>query len=180
MRRRILAGVLLAGIASVPGVAVSAQADRAACQLPPPTLPPFGGTPVAANAATPTAPQAPPEAITEREITAALEQIVACVNTGDPALVFAVFTPQWIARQFVDPETHYLPAFARMLDVTEPVPAEPLALTAVEGITERPDGRVEVVATFASGAEPWRDTLVLVEIDDSWLIDGVETEGAAS
>lgn len=172
----ILGGALLLGVAGAPA---TAQDDAVDCTLPPLTLPLFGGTPVALLASPESSPDAATVEVSAEEITTALEEIVACVNSGDPTLIYAVFSPGWFVREFSDPEAHYLPAFERMLD-TEGLPtAEPLVLVQVEGITANPDGRVEVVATFASGASTWRDTLILIESDGVWLIDEVAGQETA-
>jgi hypothetical protein len=172
VRRVAAVAMACASLLALATKPVDAQGDSM-CTLPPLTLPLFGGTPVAEVATT--TPQAVPGPASAEEITAAVEQIVACVNTGDPALVYAVFSPRWLAGQFADPEVHYLPAFERMLDTTAPMPAEPLALTSVEKVEPLPDGRVRVEAVFTSGTRTWHDTLVLVDSNGSWLIDEVES-----
>jgi hypothetical protein len=166
----MLGGAMTLGVAGMPAVA---QEETVECTLPPLTLPLFGGTPVAVFASPEASPDAATPDASEEEITAALEQIVACVNSGDPALAYAVFSPGWFAREFSDPESHYLPAFERMLDTGGLPTAEPLVLVQVDGITGHPDGRVEVVATFTSGGSTWNDRLILIESDGVWLIDEV-------
>lgn len=172
MRRAAMAATVGAVLLALAASPASGQ-GATRCTLPPLTLPLFGGTPVA-EVITAATPRAPMVTVSNEEITAALEQIVACVNSGDPVFVYAVFSPRWLAAQFTDPEVHYLPAFERMLDTTTPVQGEPLALTSVETVEPLPDGRVRVRATFTSGVRTWHDTLVLVDSDGVWLIDEVE------
>jgi hypothetical protein len=170
-----LGAALLLGFACAPA---AAQGGAGECALPPLTLPLFGGTPVTALISPEASPGVAMREVSEEEITAAVEQIIACVNAGDPLLVYAVFSPGWFAREFADPQTHYLPAFERMLDTEDSLPGEPLVLAGIDTIAALPDGRVEVVATFRSGASTWHDTLVLVEIDGNWLIDGLASADA--
>jgi len=172
MRRAAMLAAVGAVLLALAAAPVSGQGETR-CTLPPLTLPLFGGTPVA-EVITAATPQGPSGTVSNEEITAALEHIVACVNTGDPVLVYAVFSPRWLAEQFADPQAHYLPAFERMLDTTTPVQGEPLALTSAEAVEPLPDGRVRVRATFTSGVRTWHDTLVLVDSDGVWLIDEVE------
>lgn len=157
------------------GGTVSAQtpASEVACELTPLTLPLFDATPLATVAAevSPT----PVGSFSEDQATEVLEQYVACINTGDLTLVWAMFTPRWFAREFADPEVHYLPAFEQMLDNgANPQPLQdPIALDAIRSITVRPDGMVDVTATFSSDGESWTDRLTLALIDGEWLIDDV-------
>lgn len=142
------------------------------CALEPLTLPLFGGTPVAALA-TPAGPAGTPDVDAE-SIRHALEQYVACTNTGEPTLAWAIFSPGWFARAFADPTVHYLPAFEQMLALPATFPGTPLELESVGEIMPRPDGRVAVTATFRSGDDLWTDRLVLVLVEGTWLIDDVE------
>lgn len=156
------------------GVVVAAQNAGAGCDLAPLELPLFGGTPVAVFA-TPPADSSPTSVggVDQAEVQAALEQYVACMNTGDPTLVWAIFTPRWFAQTFADPEEHYLPAFEQMLDDQVSPPENPIELMSVEDITQRDDGRVDVVATFESAGQQWTDMLTLAQVDGRWLIDDV-------
>lgn len=168
---------LIAIALMAPGGASFAQGSagaEATCELVPLELPLFGGTPIA-QFATPTAsPEAIPEADLA-EIERVLEQYVACVNTGDPTLVWAMFTPRWFSSVFADPEEHYLPAFEQMLDTPGAVAANPLRLEEIHEIAQD-GGTVEVTATFASGDAEWTDTLVLVQTDGQWLIDDIRLD----
>lgn len=173
----MIGALLVVAMATEP-VAGQAQ-DGALCTLMPLTLPLFGGTPVAvlASPATSAPTKEPVDGV---EVAEALDVIVACVNTGDPKLVYAIFAPSSFARAFSGPRMHYQPAFERMLDASGPTAAEPLLLGAVEEIEPLPDGRVAVVATFASGDATWRDRLVLARVGDHWLIDEAEALTGAS
>lgn len=147
--------------------------DTVSCELVPLELPLFGGTPVAVFA-TPS-PVASPvaDALLEDEVGEVLEQYVACTNTGDPTLIWAMFTPRWFSQTFADPEEHYLPAFEQMLDAEGQPTGVPLELVGIEEITPG-EGGIDVTATFRSGEQEWTDTLTLVNVDGQWLIDDVE------
>jgi len=161
----LVAGSLLAG-------QVVAQ-DGTGCELEPLELPLFGGTPVAELAVSP---EASPAAawLPESQVVEVLQLYVACVNTGDPTLVWAMFSPRWFASEFENSEEHYLPAFEQMLDRPAEPPAIPLELGEVLDIERLDGGRVAVTATFVSGDEAWTDRLTLAPADGQWLIDEVE------
>lgn len=181
MRRRIMRGIipLAFGCAFMlaPGITAQESASSpATCGLAPLELPLFGGTPVA-ELATPGPIGSPAtQELRDGEIEAALEQYVACTNTGDPALIWAVFSPRWLAANFADPQEHYLPAFEFMLTLPEVPGADPLQLVQIHEITPLPDGAVDVTATFASGDMEWTDTLTLVQIGKEWLVDDVRLD----
>lgn len=149
----------------------SAQAQPT-CELTPLTLPLFDGTPVAELAT----PAASPEVaeLSEGEASDVLEMYVACTNTGDPTLVWAMFTPRWFSVEFADPEKHYLPAFEYEIANPQGEVTEPLVLKSIDAIEPQDDGRVAVTATFTSGNSEWVDTLVLKRVNGQWLIDEVE------
>lgn len=162
---------LVAGTMLVGGSAFAQ--DTPGCELQPLELPLFGGTPVAVFA-TPS-PQGSPAiaGLTNAEAEDVLQQYAACTNTGDPTLVWAMFTPRWFSQQFADPEQHYLPAFEQMLDSDGQPTGVPLEL--VEVVEIEPHGAaIDVTATFRSGDQEWTDKLALVQIDGQWLIDDVE------
>lgn len=149
-----------------------ATSAQATCELTPLTLPLFDATPLAALA-TPMATPAD-EALSEEEATEVLEQYVACTNTGDPTLVWAMFTPRWFSSEFADSEEHYLPAFEYDIATDEVQPVtNPLELVSVNEINLLGDGRVAITATFSSGESEWTDQLILAQVDGQWLIDEV-------
>lgn len=164
---RLLVPALVALLLMI-GPGASAQAT---CTLTPLTLPLFDGTPVAELAT----PQASPASATlsEEEATALLEMYVACTNTGDPTLVWAIFTPRWFSTQFADSEEHYLPAFEYEIATGNTPVVNPLALESVDDVERLPDGRYGVTATFTSGEMRWTDQLILANIEGQWLIDDV-------
>jgi hypothetical protein len=151
--------------------AVGAQ-EAATCEMTPLELPLFGGTPVAVLA-TPS-PQAQAAFLPESQVDEVLQQYVACTNTGDPTLIWAVFTPRWFSQTFADPEEHYLPAFEQMLDLEGEPASVPLELVEIVEVEQTDDGRVGVTATFRSGNQEWTDKLTLIAVDGQWLIDEVE------
>ncbi len=173
-------------LALVTGVTVSsghAQGTRSgtasACSLAPVTVPLFGGTPAAIVAATPAASQPPVPATVGADPAAiqdAASVIVACINTGAPSFKYAVFTPRYLAAQFVDGAGHYQPEFEfRLSSPAPPVSPAALAFTleAVEGIEPQADGRVRVTLVLRSDQATFRDTLLLADVEGQWLIDEV-------
>lgn len=179
--KRIAIGVwCLAGLTTVQ-VHAAFQATpssngEATCELAPLELPLFGGTPVSAFA-TPSATPTSTQPLNEATATDLIQQFVACVNTGDPTLVWAMFTPRWFAATFADPQTHYLPAFEQMLDQPGTRPAVPLELVEIVSVEQQDDGRYAVRATFRSGDQAWDDTLLLDNVNGQWLIDDVVHNG---
>lgn len=163
---------LLAGSILMGGGALAQGAPG--CELTPLELPLFGGTPVAVFATpSPSASPAVSAGLSEAEAEDVLQQYVACTNTGDPTLVWAMFTPRWFAQVFADPEQHYLPAFEQMLDSEGQPTGVPLELVDILGI-EVHGPKVDVTATFRSGDQAWTDTLTLVQVDGEWRIDDVK------
>jgi hypothetical protein len=176
--RGLRAGMTAMALGAMLGGAAMAQDDMS-CELVPLELPLLGGTPVAVIA-TPS-PQASPAAgsLSEDEARDILEMYAACTNTGDPTLVWAMFTPRWFSQTFADPEEHYLPAFEQMLHQDSAPTGAPLELVEVIEIESR-EGMVDVTATFRSGDQEWTDRLTLAEVDGQWLIDEVELIDPAS
>lgn len=166
--------IVLAVILIMPLFAIDASAQsqpEVNCELTPLTLPLFDGTPVVDLAT----PQASPMALelSETEAAHVLNMYVACTNTGDPTLVWAMFTPRWFSTQFADSEGHYLPAFEYEIATGNTPVTDPLVLESVDGIDMLDDGRVGVTATFSSADMQWTDQLILTNLDGEWLIDEV-------
>ena len=155
--------------------------DVATCDLTPIQLPLFEGTPLPDVVASQVLATPAADTYSEAAVRDVLEQYVACINTGDPTLIWAMFSPHWFARTFADPQQHYLPAFEQMLSIPATSDAtEPLALEAVEDITLLPEGRIDVTASFRSGDREWQDTLTLIYVDGQWLIDDVRLDASAN
>ena len=161
--------VLIFSISSL-WIGSPAQAQTS-CELTPLPLPLFDATPIEALA-TPVATPAT-EVLTEDEATEILEMYAASTNTGEPTLVWAMFTPRWFSSEFADSEEHYLPAFEYEIANDEADVANPLILESVDEIELLDDGRVAVTATFSSADIEWTDQLILVNVGDQWLIDEV-------
>lgn len=166
MHRALLLSLLFSFAWAMP----SAHA-QASCELTPLTLPLFGGTPLA-ELATPAASPVAVE-LSEADAEAVLEMYVACTNTGDPTLIWAMFTPRWFSSEFANSEEHYLPAFEYEIANGQSDVLEPLVLKSVDEIEVLSNGRMAVTATFASGGSEWTDQLILANIDGQWLIDEV-------
>jgi hypothetical protein len=165
-----------------------AQDESAICPLPPVTLPLLDATPASeipgANA-TPAAPDDPARAATDEEVaefTAAVEVIVSCVNTGNASLVNAIFTERYLASQFADPTVLYQPDFERLIEqsTTPALPAEPLVIDNIDNVQVREDGRMSGRVVLSSGGQSWRDTLVMAQVGQHWLIDEVILESRGS
>lgn len=141
------------------------------CEITPLTLPLFGGTPIADLAS----PAATPAnlTLTDEEAQDVLEMYVACTNTGDPTLVWAMFTPRWFSSEFADSEEHYLPAFEYEIANGQNDVVNPLVLDSIDEIEQQEDGRMAVTATFSSGSSTWTDQLILANVGGQWLIDDV-------
>lgn len=148
----------------------TAQAESS-CELTPLALPLFDATPVAELSTLAAAPT--DEGLTEEEATEILEMYVACTNTGDPTLVWAMFTPRWFSSEFANTEEHYLPAFEYEIANGENEVINPLMLESIDEIEVQDDGRVAVTATFSSAEVQWTDQLILANVSGQWLIDDV-------
>lgn len=148
-----------------------------ACVLPPVTLPLFDATPAAIIAATPASSVTPGTGsapLDPATIEPAIEAIVACINTNDPALRYAVFTDRYLAQQLADPTTTYQPAFELQLDTATNASAPQFTIESIEEITPLDDGRVSVVVILMAGGTSYKDRLVLADVEGHWLIDDLE------
>ncbi|HYI24335.1 MAG TPA: hypothetical protein VD767_02905 [Thermomicrobiales bacterium] len=170
----IVAGTSLTVTLSVSAALAQGTDQAALCSLEPVSVPLWGGTPAAEVAATPASPAEPAE-VDEAEIEGAIVDIVACINTGEPQLMFAIYTDRFLAEQYADPAATYLPEFERRLAENAPEPAGQFSLEAVNGIEPLEDGRVRVTVSMSNGGTAFNDTLVLANQDGTWLIDGIES-----
>lgn len=149
---------------------VFAQHESSVCQLSPLALPLFDGMPPAIVASTPL-PQV--EAISEDAIRSAIAGIVACINSGEPQRMFAIFTTRYLAEQFADPTRTYLPELEQRLARNLPEPSGQFTLVEVRNIALMVDGRVKATVVLASTTATYRDSLILANQNGIWLIDGV-------
>lgn len=152
----------------------SRPATAGDCALDPVTVPLFGGTPAAVIAATPAGyPRAAIPAGDRATIEADVSGIVTCINTGDPSFQYSIFTPRYLAAQFVDQAGHYQPEFEFRLDS----PAQPTSvqfeLVSIEDLEEQADGRLQVTLVLRANQDTLRDTLLLARVDGHWVIDDV-------
>jgi len=193
--RRVATGVLAGAMTCTMHLAVAAlitngmpspavareQSVNTTCALKPLTLPLFDATPPNEEQGVSASPEASPASLASRPASpqdaAAVEDglgiIKACINTGNPLLVYAVFSTRYLAARYADPHLAYLPAFEEQLDgPTIPVDP-PFSFDPVEDVRMLADGRVQVTLTVHRGAESWTDTLVLVKQEGAWLIDDV-------
>ncbi|MDQ3655546.1 MAG: hypothetical protein M3457_10750 [Chloroflexota bacterium] len=166
----IVVWVLLAG-AGVPGA--GAQPETGDCVLEPLTLPLFDATPAAHIAATPLVPVSDVDTGDEA-ILAAVEDLVDCINTGDAAYQYAIFTQRYLGEQFANPSVAYQPAFELQLSQGPAEVEETFELVGVSDIAVDNDGLVTVTIELSGGGVTYRDTLVLANVDRVWLIDSIE------
>ena len=165
--------IVILALLGVIGLSVTGSAqDDDACTLAPLTLPLFAASPPAEVAATPVAVEDAP-VLDEASAASAMELIVSCSNSGDPAVAYAIFTDRYLASLFADPDEVYLPAFEQQIDQGAVQPDRSLELTEIVSVTPMEDGRVEVVATTAINGTSYTDTFVLAWVDGVWLIDDV-------
>ncbi len=147
------------------------------CRLDPLTLPLFGATPAAIIAATPPAGLAatgagsPPD---RSVIEPAIEDIVACINTGDPIFQYAIFTDRYLAVRLADRTSTYQPAFEQQLDQGVNPDAPEFAIKSIGDVMALDDGRISVVVSLSADGLQYEDRLILADIDGRWLIDDVE------
>ncbi len=165
---------LVVGFAAGAGLSgAAAQPETGECVLEPLTLPLFEATPAVQIAATPIAPEINADSGDEA-ILAALGKIVDCINTGDAAYQYAIFTQRHLAEQFADPTQAYQPEFELQLSQGPADVEEIFELVDVSNITLRDDGLVSVLVELSAGGSVYRDTLVLANVDGAWLIDSVD------
>lgn len=96
---RLLAICLITLMFLVPSVSAETT-----CNLTPLTLPLFDATPLAVFATPSASPQV--TTLSEADATDVLETYVACTNTDDPTLVWAMFTPRWFSSTFAGSKVH--------------------------------------------------------------------------
>jgi hypothetical protein len=142
------------------------------CTLSPLTLPLFEATPAVDVAATPVGGE-DASFLDQEAATVAMEQIVVCSNSGDPAVAYAIFTERYLATLYADPGETYQPAFEERLNQGALQPDRNLVLDEVQSVTPLADGRVEVVATISGSGVSYTDTFILAMVGGEWLIDDV-------
>lgn len=148
-----------------------------ACPLDPVTLPLFDATPAAIVAANPTAASTGTGGASPADVSLiepAIEDIIACINTGDPAFQYAIFTDRYLAAQLADRSSTYQPAFEQRLDRGVDPDAPEFTIGSISDITALNDGRVSVVVSLAVESSRYEDRLILIDVDGRWLIDDVE------
>lgn len=181
---RATSRLLLLAFALVAMSLLSSPAPRAdaqtSCTLPPVMLPLFQGTPAAAIAtvATPVANLAgrPLTDDEQAETMQAVRTIVACLNTGEPKDVYAVFTPRYLAALFTGPHPAYQPAFEQMIGENRVNPAQTQPAFMLKNVRDGlmlEDERIVVTVDLQGHDETWHDRLVLARAGNHWLIDEV-------
>jgi hypothetical protein len=143
-----------------------------ACALEPVSLPLFDATPAVDIANAPVA-TTTVFTIDEDEIRFAVETFVECMNSGDAAYQYAIFTDRYLANLFVEPALAYQPQFEEQLARGPTGQAGGLRLIGVKAIKLLDNGTVSLVVEIGAGFTSFQDTLILATIDGVWLIDDV-------
>lgn len=168
----LLTAVALAGAAGAQALPATPQAD--ACTAAPISIADLNalvarGTP---GPATPAAIGAP-AAATMADVTATIEQSVACANANQPLRALALFTDRYLVVRFTgsgaDDLGHLAVAVTRHPAAANP--ADRLALISVSGLTQLQDGRVSVTVETANSQQTFVDVLILANVNGRWLID---------
>ena len=132
---------------------------------------------VAGSPAPFTEPEGEPAGEAEIEaVTATVRELVACLNAADYRRVYALYTEQYLARNFAGlPQERVLATPAAAAQVTEN------ALVAIENVIVLPDGRLAAQIQMASGSEALPVSLysVFAQVEDRWLIDEETVLGSA-
>jgi hypothetical protein len=109
------------------------------------------------------------------EVTAVIEESIACVNANDIPRALALFTPGYLQRRYGgangDDLGHLLAALTRT-----PAPASPedqLTLVEIARVVILLDGSVVAEVTTANLSEKFVDVLRFVQVDGKWRIDDV-------
>lgn len=188
--RSVLASAVAITLASVVSQAVIVaplpfalgQDAAVTCTLQPLTLPLFGATPPTAilDSLPPATPGTETRNATSEEtadVERGAETIVACLNTGNPLESHAIFSTRYLAHEYADPTSAYLPAFEQDLaGATIPV-NPPFVFERIENVEVLSDGRVRIQLTISRGESRWTDTMNLVKEDDAWLIEETVSQG---
>lgn len=147
---------------------------------------------LAALAAAPATPAAaPPDAVdadgtaadaeTTEAVKAALLQVFACANAGDPLRFASLYTDSFLRDFFGGAPQADLEAFLGM--PPQPLPAEQQRIIRGVGEVELlPDGRARVVIILDEPDDPRTeepDTVILREIDGRWLVDEIREDANA-
>lgn len=134
--------------------------------------PASGATPapdVAGSPAPFTEPEGEPASDAEIEaVTLSVRELLACLNAADYRRVYALYTEQYLARNFAGlPRERVLVTPAAGAAVTEN------ALIDIENVIVLPDGRLAARIELASGsaAQPVSLYAVFAQVEDRWLID---------
>jgi hypothetical protein len=168
----VVAGAAWLLVAMAWSGAAVAQDGEATCTLDPVSLPLFDATPAAALAGTPV--DVPDDIqVDDATIEDAVIQIVACINTNDPAYQYAIFTDRYLAEQFADPTQTYQPAFELQISFGPSQEPGSMELEGISGIEQLESGQVSVVVELTNSVSVFRDTLILVPVDGVWLIDSI-------
>ena len=113
----------------------------------------------------------PADAQTVAEISATWRQFVACINAGDQARMFALFSDDMVRRQLVVDIAFGVTEdalFAFLAATPVPLPDPSVPVVPFDDARVLPDGRVAVVGPGELGRG---DVRIFVKEGDRWLID---------
>jgi hypothetical protein len=105
------------------------------------------------------------------EISATWRQFVACINAGDQARMFALFSDDMVRRQLVVDIAFGVTEdalFAFLAATPVPLPDPSVPVVPFDDARVLPDGRVAVVGPGELGRG---DVRIFVKEGDRWLID---------
>lgn len=120
------------------------------------------------------------DSTTADAVKAALLQVFACANAGDPLRFASLYTDQFLRDFFGGVPEADLTAFLGM--PPQPLPAEQQRIIRGIGDVELlPDGRARVVIILDEPDDPRTeepDTVVLCQVDGRWLVDAIYEDAA--
>ncbi len=118
------------------------------------------------------------DAETADAVKAALLQVFACANAGDPLRFASLYTDQFLRDFFGGVPQADLEAFLGMLP--QPLPDEQQRIIRGVGDVELlPDGRAQVVIILDEPDDPRTeepDTVILRQVDGRWLVDEIHED----
>lgn len=171
--RRFAVFSIIATVVSFSTSGAAAQTPAAGdCDLDPVTLPLFDATPAAQIAASPVAMETG-ISLDDDGVREVLEGLVVCMNSGDAAYRYAIFTDRFLASMFADPTITYQPQFEEEIALGPLQPEGRLRLVDVAEVTTLNNGAISVTVSISSTVSTFDDTLILANVDGVWLIDDV-------
>ena len=194
-----LATVVIALQAGFPASAAPVVPDPSACQtVPQRSLLVLFATPTGAthtaDASSPTVPLSgsPADAAMTDTVFATTEAVVACLNAGDYWSLITLVSDDYLMRAFVegtpaDPLATELAPFINALrgcqqcEIAPRTGEDRLAIVAINNIRVLQEDRIAFDLELASpsGANPLHLAVILVAVDDRWVVDAITASGTS-